>query len=265
MKRNGSPRLGGCLPDPPDDRDYAVEATLQQQMVHPISYEPSMLPPRNQLGLGACVAFAATGAREAMEAIWRPRRLPQEKLSVLDLYKQIKEMDRWPHSEGTSPRFAMKVLQTSGQAQQKACPYATEFPPTRETEFWGKGHRRYERIVSYHRIRTIQDGRRALCELGPWMVGIPVGRSILQADGPDVLRVPEAHALLGGHALCIYGWDERGFLVQNSWGRGWRRDGRAVLPFAYLRSIPWWDGWAMDVVGEEPRCEVQHVTAEGNQ
>ncbi len=36
---------------------------------------------------------------------------------------------------------------------------------------------------------------------------------------------------LGGHAFCIVGYDEVGFLVQNSWGKEWGKGGFATLPY----------------------------------
>ena len=31
--------------------------------------------------------------------------------------------------------------------------------------------------------------------------------------------------------MIIYGWNEQGWLFQNSWGRSWGTMGRAILPF----------------------------------
>ena len=35
----------------------------------------------------------------------------------------------------------------------------------------------------------------------------------------------------GGHAFALVGFNERGFVVQNSWGTGWGASGFAVLPY----------------------------------
>ena len=35
---------------------------------------------------------------------------------------------------------------------------------------------------------------------------------------------------LGGHAFAIVGYNEVGFLVQNSWGPEWGKGGFATLP-----------------------------------
>lgn len=47
---------------------------------------------------------------------------------------------------------------------------------------------------------------------------------------------------LGGHAFVLVGYNEVGFLVQNSWGTGWGKDGYATLPYQdWLESA--YDAW----------------------
>ncbi|WP_448628514.1 C1 family peptidase [Geodermatophilus sp. URMC 64] len=46
-----------------------------------------------------------------------------------------------------------------------------------------------------------------------------------------VIERPPGARQLGGHAFCIVGYNETGFLVQNSWGREWGRSGFATLPY----------------------------------
>ncbi len=68
----------------------------------------------------------------------------------------------------------------------------------------------------------------------------------------------------GGHAFAIVGYDERGFLVHNSWGEGWGDAGFATLTYAD------WQEHAMDcwvaqlgVVTEEHRNMASSSTPEG--
>lgn len=43
----------------------------------------------------------------------------------------------------------------------------------------------------------------------------------------------------GGHCMVIYGWNEQGWLVQNSWGKHWGADGRFTLPYNIPRKETW--------------------------
>ncbi len=45
-----------------------------------------------------------------------------------------------------------------------------------------------------------------------------------------ITKTPTSKAL-GGHAFCIVGYNEVGFLVQNSWGAEWGHKGFATLPY----------------------------------
>ena len=53
-------------------------------------------------------------------------------------------------------------------------------------------------------------------------------------EGPrtlDVIQRPVTAKSLGGHAFAIVGYNEVGFLVQNSWGPDWGNGGFATLPY----------------------------------
>lgn len=46
-----------------------------------------------------------------------------------------------------------------------------------------------------------------------------------------VIEKPDSAQPIGGHAFAIVGYNELGFLVQNSWGPRWGRKGFATLPY----------------------------------
>jgi C1A family cysteine protease len=56
-----------------------------------------------------------------------------------------------------------------------------------------------------------------------------------------VYTYPEKPEKNGYHCVIIYGWDERGWLVQNSWGKSWGQGGRFVVPFDFK----WAEAWAV--------------------
>ena len=39
--------------------------------------------------------------------------------------------------------------------------------------------------------------------------------------------------------MLIYGWNECGYLVQNSWGKDWGDNGTAILPYEYEIDSAW--------------------------
>jgi hypothetical protein len=82
-----------------------------------------------------------------------------------------------------------------------------------------------------------------------------------------VIERPPGAALVGGHAYALVGYNEVGFLVQNSWGPGWGRNGCATLPYDdWLESA--YDAWVArpgvhSVVSSRERTKLVQDTAGG--
>ena len=92
------------------------------------------------------------------------------------------------------------------------------------------------RISSYFKIRTIGELKSALVNHGV----VVVGMKVYDYDGLiDDIYVQTAVGSSGGHCVFIYGWDERGWLVQNSWGKPYGGDGRFVIPFTFKFEEIW--------------------------
>jgi hypothetical protein len=94
----------------------------------------------------------------------------------------------------------------------------------------------------YYRIdtRSVVDMQSAIRETGAIYVSATVheGWSVpsrKRLAGPkDLVRI--AHVPKpkdsGGHAFALVGYNDKGFVVQNSWGPGWGAGGFAVMPYA---------------------------------
>jgi len=237
-------KVVGLVPDEEDSRDFEAKDVLtvsSKDLPDSISYRSEMTPVRDQGQLGSCAAFAVVAAKEWMERL-DPSRMPPEDLSELDLYREVKERDFYD-GQGTSLRWVLKVAKKLGITMEKACPYTDEhFPVQRQTAWWGWGKvREWEKVKSYHKLRTKEDMKRWLVELGPFPLGIPVGSEIF--DPPNNI-VPPPSSIIGGHAICITGYDEEDRLeFKNSWGRSWGSGGYAKLSSDYLDKCPWFTAW----------------------
>lgn len=62
----------------------------------------------------------------------------------------------------------------------------------------------------------------------PCVVTRTVGR---KKQTMHVITRTASSKAVGGHAFCIVGYNEVGFLIQNSWGPEWARNGFATLPY----------------------------------
>ncbi|WP_030454524.1 C1 family peptidase [Herbidospora cretacea] len=79
---------------------------------------------------------------------------------------------------------------------------------------------------AYYRVTpgNLDDVQSAIAEAGAVCVSALVHegwREPIVENGAHLIRRLGGHASLGGHAFALVGYDETGFLVQNSWGPSW--------------------------------------------
>jgi hypothetical protein len=148
--------------------------------------------------------------------------------------------------DGSSLRGALK-----GWFKHGACRYALfsglDMPNAKKkvSEDWW-----YDAVTrplgAYYRVdpKSIADMHAALDEVGilytsagchtGWDVGLnlkPLKRRPSTIDRIWTIPVQGGHAQHPGHAFAMLGYDERGFLIQNSWGTEWGSYGYAILSY----------------------------------
>ena len=92
------------------------------------------------------------------------------------------------------------------------------------------------RVSTYMRVNSAQDIKQALMKYGPVLVSMPWAAKYKLKNG---VYTVEGTATRGSHCVFIYGWDERGWLVHNSWGNGWGQKGKFVVPFDFKWNEAW--------------------------
>ena len=224
-------RTFDALPDTPDFRDRAYVATLVEvpQRITIKAYRKYAVPVLDQGSEGACTGF---GLATAANYLLRRRRVDPDVNAVSPhmLYTIARKYDEWPGEkyEGSSARGAMKGWHKHGVCSQTSWPKN----PRRA------GHRlndaraadaRQRPLGAYFRVnhKDIVAMHSALAE-----VGVLYGTAIVHAGWDDVRSdgiIKFQKRQEGGHAFAIVAYDERGFWIQNSWGKGWGKDGFALI------------------------------------
>lgn len=161
------------------------------------------------------------------------------------LYELARRYDEWPGEryEGSSCRGALKGWHKHGVCAEPLWPYRQR----RNTPKTGWDLDAAGRPLGvYYRIerQSVVDLQAAIRQIGAVYVSAKVH------DGWDAVarprRLPSSHAETdlpsigpqsrgsptGGHAFALVGYNERGFIVQNSWGTHWGASGFAVLPYS---------------------------------
>jgi C1A family cysteine protease len=249
--------------DPDDDRDFNFKTALSKseflkavaKVPNNVDHSYSMSSVKNQGGLGSCVGFAVTAMKEWQETREHlyevsmgkkdHRKGKQYNLSESWVYWNAKKIDPWPGQEGTSIRFAMKVLHKLGVPCESAWPYSDV--NYGEPESWATMIARWSRIDSYSRVNGLNELKLGLMG-GPVVIGIPCFDTIFYADETGLIAYPrEPDIIYGGHAVCAVGYYDTKFggsiKIKNSWGRGWGAKGYGYIPYTYINDFLW-DAWA---------------------
>jgi C1A family cysteine protease len=241
----------GCKKDAKDTRDYLMKGFLPVVGIpKKIDYTRRMTPVRSQGDEGTCVGFAAVaGMKEYQEQLdWKKYM----ELSPRFLYSLCKKVDGYPNSEGTQIRIAMKMLKIYGTCREKFWPYIPH-GGNKMLPGAGKDAARFK-ALTYARILGLDELKLSLFVKGPAVIGVTVFKGMMNTITGVVPMPKKTDTVLGGHALCAVGYDDRRRLVKfkNSWGEDWGDKGYGYLPYAYVNKYMM-DAWSsVDIKDADP-------------
>jgi hypothetical protein len=174
-------------------------------------------PPRQILDQGmegACVGFAWTNAVMTAPSLMRARKPNSQARGT---YNFAKFIDEWEgeHYEGTSVLAGAKVLHSLGF------------------------------ISEYRWAFSIEQVLDALINIGPVVIGIPWYEGMYDTAGGGLVNV--SGELVGGHAICLYGYHPRREFYQNgthevvywrnSWGGSYGINGTGYIKVTDLAAL----------------------------
>lgn len=232
--------------DPPDVRDWPYEPALIQleSRIDP----PSELHILNQESEGSCTGFGLAAVINHLNQ----RRGNPVRVSARMLYEMACRYDEWEGEDGSgsSCRGAIKGWHNMGVCDETLWPYELDRPGGLSLD--AAKNARKTTIGAYYRLaQRVSDFHCALNEAHV----IYASASIHDGWRSDEVRdglIPLRTQSLGGHAFAIVGYDDRGFWVQNSWGRGWGRAGLALWSYEdWLRNIR--DAWVLQLALPTPQ------------
>lgn len=219
------------LPSPYDGRDHIYENkknirkfTSNSSSLKTIDLKTPLFPktldlrpflndPRNQGSRGTCCAFACSSIKEYQERLdvnYQGYFSPNS----LYFYRQA--------NSGMYCRNAMKILKEQGIATESQFPYTRKEPS--ETPEGLKENMLHYVVKEYARINTISGLKQALYQSGPCLIAFPVYNYKDQIWKPD----DETQKSSGGHAMTVVGYNKNGFIIRNSWGSKWNKNGHAI-------------------------------------
>lgn len=182
-----------------------------------------------------------TGQKPAAE----PGMPEHDRVSPRMLYQLAKLYDEWDGEdyEGSSCRGAMRGWHHHGVCLDEYWPENTD-GMNLSSDAWIADAARHP-LGAYYRVetRSIADMQAAIQEIHAVYVSATIHDGWnLDTSRDRLVEIdwsPEVRPL-GAHAFAIVGYNSRGFIVQNSWGRKWGTRGFALLTY------PDWLANAMD-------------------
>jgi len=230
----------GWIPDVPDQRDYLYSA------IRPVIRLPDKVDLRKgcskverQGKLGSCTAQALAGNLEFLDKKLDGKYTDTSRLFIY--YNERVLIDTVDYDSGASLRDGIKTLKNDGVCSEESWPYMIEKfdqKPPNKCYIEAKKHC----IQSYHRINNLQEMLVCLAEGFPFVFGFTVYESFdaARVRKTGVVHMPKkGEKTIGGHAVLAVGYDrvKKQFLVRNSWGKEWGRDGYCTMPFKYLETL----------------------------
>lgn len=235
-----------ATPDLPDNRDWEYKAP-------PIPLKTAMAKPRALLILdqkreGACTGFGLA----AVVNLLNQNRNSKVQVSARMLYEMARKHDEWPGEaySGSSCRGAIKGFANMGVCRESFWPYVEGKAGTLSVK--AAKDARANTIGAYYRLNhRISDFHAALNEAGAVYCSANVhGGWSTSAIKNGV--IPFRDKTSGGHAFALVGYNNKGFWVQNSWGKGWGQGGTALWTYEdwYENLV---DAWVLSLALSTPQ------------
>lgn len=219
----------GVQPSKTDLRDY----TLAVEPVEVEKFKLENLPKiKDQYFINSCAAHSASSVLE-----WLNQKETGEyrELSTGFIYgMQGVEFDRF--DTHMYLRDACKIMLKYGDCLQETVPFNVEMPECyrRLAEMLNDdiyNEAAICKIKAYAKCMNDNDVKYALMNYGPVIMAIKWSEQYEVFNNGVIHFDPEAK--YGYHAVMAYGFNEVGWLCQNSFGSDWGKGGRFILPYNY--------------------------------
>lgn len=229
----------GWKPDVPDHRDMMLLSSVRvSDLPARTDLRPLCPPIYDQGSLGSCTANAVSGLFQYTET--EQRKALGDYPSRLFIYYNTRVIENTVGEDsGATLRNTIKAVAKHGSCREQTWPYdVSKFKRKPILSAYKQGE--LKTVSAYQRVpQTLSALKTQLYLSNP----IVFGFSVYDAFESDtvaktgVLTMPGEHdILLGGHAVCLVGYDDKkqAFLVRNSWGKKWGLAGYFWMPYTYV-------------------------------
>lgn len=224
--------------DTPDSRDllygaFATATTLPKS----VDLSKQMSAVEDQGQLGSCTANALAGN---LEYLYLKKKDQFQASRLFIYYNERLAIHETNVDSGANLRDGIKMLSTYGVCSEVTWPYnISSFKQKPNAQAYQEGLSR--KITQYLRVQGLDEMKKCLAEGYPFVFGISVFESFESDKVAKTGTVPapkKGEQNLGGHAMLCVGYNDstKRFIVRNSWGSSWGKNGYCTLPYSYMET-----------------------------
>ena len=178
----------------------------------------------NQHQYNACCAFATA---EILQILHRIEFNRDERFSEGFIYGCHRNDEAV--YQGMNPDSLLKFLCKLGSIPKKYYDELYEMPEMRQKLFNNPNFKEFEKLAEKYKLKGYVGFLRSNYD--------DMKRALYEYQYP--LFAVSNHGFGCSHAIILIGWDENGFIIQNSWGENWGKGGRKTMSldtvsYAYL-------------------------------
>lgn len=219
----------GCKLSKFDIRDYKLDSSIIASYDFPTEYVSNhLVRVKNQNEVLSCVAHALS---TILEYHTYPNTVKLSTNFIYGIQKELFNRD----STGMYLSDACKIALEYGDMLEVECPGNTEVPlchsiASAAMRDKNKVENAYNHhIFAYYSCKSNDEIKYSIIHHGPVLASIKWS-SLYRVNKDGVLNGKMSEDA-EYHAIVVYGYNEKGFLCQNSWGSNWGNGGRFILPY----------------------------------
>lgn len=219
----------GVRPPKVDLRDYTVKAGATNVS----SFELKNLPTvKNQGSVSSCAAHSSCSILEWFN---KQETKKYQKLSTGFIYGMqgvaYNRLDK-----GMYLRDVCKIVQKYGDCLSTTIPFNVEMPECYHRLKDKLTDEVYNealicKVKSYAKCTSDKSVKYALMKYSPVLMSVKWYNDYKMDDDGTINFDKKSDS--GYHAVMVYGFNDKGWLCQNSWGKLWGNKGRFILPYKH--------------------------------
>lgn len=250
-ERKNQQRILNVLPSEDTEDDWRFEHSVEAGVVEAPASIPTSLDLRedwwkigNQLSTGSCVGWALADSVLRWHFVQSGEISKNLFLSPRFIWMASKETDEFDdrpttfiERAGTSLKAALDVARKYGAVPDAALPFdSSKLSQEEPKTFYALAAKL--KIASYFNLGdNLTNWKRWLATQGPILTRLDVDVTWDNAedtDGELLTYYPETGR--GGHAVALVGYTSKTFIVRNSWGEAWGKQGFGFASLAYAEA-----------------------------